>query len=280
MKYGYYPTDKVDAESVSRTLESVYDDYAAATMAGLMGKKEDAEYFGKRSEFYKNLFDKETQFMRPRYADGCWKTPFNPSDLAHAESRGGDYTEGNAWQYTWHVQHDVPGLIELFGGKEVFLNKLDSLFTIELKGSGLALSLIHISLRQASVDAPKIIMIEFFSRWLFKRIYLTTLRIDAGHHMLDRPVLSGSIHCLKNNEDSITVLRIQLILQRGKFSYVFSQQCLGLRFGQITGIASIKLRNAMFLTGLGQQSLQDFLFHSANQLIILTSSFSNRLPIR
>ena len=51
---------------------------------------------------------------------------------------GGDYTEGNAWQYTWHVQHDVPGLIELFGGKEVFLNKLDSLFTIELKGSGLA----------------------------------------------------------------------------------------------------------------------------------------------
>ena len=138
MKYGYYPTDKVDAESVSRTLESVYDDYAAATMAGLMGKKEDAEYFGKRSEFYKNLFDKETQFMRPRYADGRWKTPFNPSDLAHAESRGGDYTEGNAWQYTWHVQHDVPGLIELFGGKEVFLNKLDSLFTIELKGSGLA----------------------------------------------------------------------------------------------------------------------------------------------
>jgi len=82
------------------------------------------------------------------------------------------------------------------------------------------------------------------------------------------------------NKDSITVLRIQLILQRGKFSYVFSQQCLGLRFGQITGIASIKLRNAMFLTGLGQQSLQDFLFHSANQLIILTSSFSNRLPIR
>lgn len=138
MKYGYYPTDKVDAESVSRTLESVYDDYAAATMAELMGKKEDAEYFSKRSQFYKNLFDKETQFMRPRYADGRWKTPFNPSDLAHAESRGGDYTEGNAWQYTWHVQHDVPGLIELFGGKGPFLNKLDSLFTIKLEGSGLA----------------------------------------------------------------------------------------------------------------------------------------------
>lgn len=138
MKYGYFPTDKTEAESVSRTLEAVYDDYAAATMAQGMGKKEDAEYFGKRANFYKNLFDQETQFMRPKYADGHWRTPFNPSALAHSESRGGDYTEGNAWQYTWHVQHDVPGLIELFGGKEPFLHKLDSLFTIELTGEGLA----------------------------------------------------------------------------------------------------------------------------------------------
>lgn len=138
MKYGYFPTDKTEAESVSRTLEAVYDDYAAATMAQGMGKKEDAEYFGKRANFYKNLFDQETQFMRPKYADGRWRTPFNPSALAHSESRGGDYTEGNAWQYTWHVQHDVPGLIELFGGKEPFLHKLDSLFTIELTGEGLA----------------------------------------------------------------------------------------------------------------------------------------------
>ena len=55
--------------------------------------------------------------MRPRNSDGTWKTPFNPSQVAHAESTGGDYTEGNAWQYTWHVQHDVPGLINLFGGE-------------------------------------------------------------------------------------------------------------------------------------------------------------------
>lgn len=135
MKYGYLPTDLIKTESVSSTLESVYDDYAAATMADLMGKKEDAEYFHKRAGFYKNLFDKETQFMRPRLADGSWKTPFNPSDLGHSESVGGDYTEGNAWQYTWHVQHDVPGLIELFGGKEAFLNKLDSLFIVKLEGS-------------------------------------------------------------------------------------------------------------------------------------------------
>lgn len=135
MKYGYLPTDLIKTESVSSTLESVYDDYAAATMAELMGKKEDAEYFYKRADFYKNLFDKDTKFMRPRLSDGSWKTPFNPSDLAHSESVGGDYTEGNAWQYTWHVQHDVPGLIELFGGEKPFLNKLDSLFIVKLEGS-------------------------------------------------------------------------------------------------------------------------------------------------
>ena len=133
MKYSYFPTDLIRAESVSSTLESVYDDYAVWDMATRMGKKEDIEYYGKRKDFYKNLFDKETQFMRPRKSDGTWKSPFDPSNVGHSESVGGDYTEGNAWQYTWHVQHDVPGLIELFGGEEPFLNKLDSVFTVELK---------------------------------------------------------------------------------------------------------------------------------------------------
>ena len=133
MKYGYFPTDLIKTESVSSTLESVYDDYAAADMAQRMGKEEDAAYFARRADFYKNLFDTETQFMRPRNADGSWKSPFNPSQVAHAESSGGDYTEGNAWQYTWHVQHDVPRLIELFGGEQAFLNKLDSLFTLKLE---------------------------------------------------------------------------------------------------------------------------------------------------
>lgn len=135
MKYGYFPTDLIRAESVSSTLESVYDDYAVWDMATRMGKTEDVEYYGKRKDFYKNLFDTQTQFMRPRNADGSWKTPFDPSNVGHSESVGGDYTEGNAWQYTWHVQHDIPGLIALFGGKEPFLNKLDSVFTVELKTS-------------------------------------------------------------------------------------------------------------------------------------------------
>lgn len=133
MKYGYFPTDLTEAESVSSTLESVYDDYAAADMAKRMGKTEDATYFARRADFYKNLFDSSTQFMRPKKSDGTWKSPFNPSQIGHAESVGGDYTEGNAWQYTWHVQHDVPGLIALFGGEEPFFNKLDSLFTLKLE---------------------------------------------------------------------------------------------------------------------------------------------------
>lgn len=132
-QYGYFPTDLTEAESVSSTLESVYDDYAAADMAKRMGKEEEAAYFAKRADYYKNLFDPSTKFMRPKKADGTWKSPFNPSQVGHSESIGGDYTEGNAWQYTWHVQHDVPGLIALFGGEEAFLQKLDSVFTVKLE---------------------------------------------------------------------------------------------------------------------------------------------------
>lgn len=132
-KYGYFPTNLTEAESVSSTLESVYDDYAAADMAKRMGKEEEAAYFAKRADYYKNLFDPSTKFMRPKKADGTWKSPFNPSQVGHSESIGGDYTEGNAWQYTWHVQHDVPGLIALFGGEEAFLQKLDSVFTVKLE---------------------------------------------------------------------------------------------------------------------------------------------------
>lgn len=133
MKYGYLPTDLIATESVSSTLESVYDDYAAADMARRLGKTEDAAYFEQRANFYKNLFDPTTKFMRPRKSDGTWKSPFNPSQVGHSESVGGDYTEGNAWQYTWHVQHDVPGLIALMGGEEAFCTKLDSLFTLKLE---------------------------------------------------------------------------------------------------------------------------------------------------
>ncbi|MDR1370303.1 MAG: GH92 family glycosyl hydrolase [Dysgonamonadaceae bacterium] len=132
MKYGYYPFDIIQSESVSKTLESVYDDYCAAQMAKALGKAEDYEYFSKRADFYKNLFDPETKLMRGKDSNGNWRTPFNPFQLGHSSSVGGDFTEGNSWQYTWHVQHDPQGLIDLMGGKDVFAQHLDSLFFLNV----------------------------------------------------------------------------------------------------------------------------------------------------
>lgn len=132
-RYGYYPFDLVKLENVSQTLEMCYDDYAAADFARRLGKKADAHFFARRADNFKNLFDPATGFMRPKDSQGRWRTPFRPDAVGHAESGTGDYTEGNAWQYTWHVQHDVPALIRLMGGRERFLNKLDSLFVVPLK---------------------------------------------------------------------------------------------------------------------------------------------------
>lgn len=140
-KYGYLPADLVKVESVSRTLEGAYDDWCAAQMAKLLNKTADYHFFLKRSQNYINLFDVSTGLMRGRKADGSWVTPFDKLKISHAESKGGDYTEGNAWQYVWQVQQDIPGLIKLMGGKEKFALKLDSLFTMDSKvyGDGLTL---------------------------------------------------------------------------------------------------------------------------------------------
>jgi predicted alpha-1,2-mannosidase len=140
-QYGYYPFDIVPQESVSRTLESCYDDYCAAQLAKALGKTEDYEFFMKRSRYYQNLFDPETKLMRPKDSKGQWKTPFDTLVISHAGTAGGDYTEGNAWQYTWHVQHDVDGLISLLGGADVFTSKLDMLFFIEQEARNKGFSL-------------------------------------------------------------------------------------------------------------------------------------------
>ncbi len=136
-RYGYFPFDLSASESVSRTLESGYDDYCVAKMAKALGKEEEYKFFTNRAGFYKNLFDPQIMLVRGRDSKGKWRTPFHSFALT-SESQGGDYTEGNAWQWTWHIQHDVPGLISLFGSKKSFLGKLDSLFFInpnELPGN-------------------------------------------------------------------------------------------------------------------------------------------------
>lgn len=125
-QYGYIPYDKWD-ESVTITLEYAYDDWCVAQMAKALGKTDDYEFFMKRSEAYKHLFDPTTGFMRGKSASGKWREPFDPKHSNHREAT--DYTEGNAWQHSWFVPQNPQGLIDAFGGKEKFTTHLEKLFT-------------------------------------------------------------------------------------------------------------------------------------------------------
>ncbi len=135
-KYGYYPFDLQPVESVSRTMEHCYGDYCASLMARFINDPEKEAFFKKRSDNFKNLFDPSTKLMRGKDSNGEWRTPFDSFLLSHASTSGGDYTEGNAWQYTWHIQHDIPALVELMGSKEYFETKLDSLFFLDVRSLG------------------------------------------------------------------------------------------------------------------------------------------------
>ena len=125
-KLGYIPADK-EGESVSKAFEYCYDDWAIAHVAKKLGKTDDANMLLKRSTSYRNYFDPSVGFMRPKLADGAWTTPFTPIEMGHFK-QWRDYTESNPWQTTFAVQHDVAGLIELFGGNRPFIAKLDGLF--------------------------------------------------------------------------------------------------------------------------------------------------------
>ncbi|HQU85006.1 MAG TPA: GH92 family glycosyl hydrolase [Pyrinomonadaceae bacterium] len=135
-KRGYISMED-ENEGVSKTLEYAYNDYCVATMAQSLMRENlrmtkakfdklqrDADKYFKRSEYYKNLFDAETGFMRPRQ-NGGFVSPFKPNEVTF------HFTEGNSWVYSFFVPHDVNGLIDLYGGKQKFAKKLDELFTTE-----------------------------------------------------------------------------------------------------------------------------------------------------
>ena len=128
IKYGYLPADK-GSFSVTLTVEYAYDDWCIAQVAKKLGKMDDYATFMKRADSWKQLFDKQTGFIRGKKADGSWVTPFDPY-FASTDWKTSMYEEGNAWQYTFFVPHDVRGLASAFGGKEQFITKLDSLFTV------------------------------------------------------------------------------------------------------------------------------------------------------
>ena len=123
-EYNYIPTD-LENKSVSKTLEYAFDDWCIAQLAQALGKTEDYKYFMERSTAYANVFDPATGFMRGKTAEGQWQPDFDPTFASYGKS---DFIEGNSWQYSWFVPHDIPGLIDLAGGKEAFTQKLDELF--------------------------------------------------------------------------------------------------------------------------------------------------------
>lgn len=116
-------------ESVSKTVEYAYDDWCIAQMAKILGKKEDYQYFMKRSQNWKNLYNPKSGFMQPR-KNGNWYEPFDPREVNN------NYTEGNSWHYSYSVQQDIPGLIAAHGGKEKFEQFIDAIFAAPDKTTG------------------------------------------------------------------------------------------------------------------------------------------------
>jgi predicted alpha-1,2-mannosidase len=123
---GFIPAD-AEVESVSRGLEYSIDDWSAAQVANKLGRQDDYAFFEKRGKNYQYYFDPKTRFVRGRISETKWRTPFSPFVMRHMKD---DFAEGNAWQYTWLVPHDVEGLVQLLGGEQPFIQKLDSLFII------------------------------------------------------------------------------------------------------------------------------------------------------
>ena len=133
-EYGYIPCDLFgDNETVGRSLEYALADWCVARVAAQLKRKADQKYFDQRAQSYRKYFDPHTGFMRGidskgRFSFSDASNPFNPF---HSAPKNRDYTEGNAWQYTWLVPHDVHGLVSLFGSEQRFVSKLDSLFIVD-----------------------------------------------------------------------------------------------------------------------------------------------------
>lgn len=138
LNYKYIPNNRNETGknyvwgSVSTTLEYCYADWSIAQMAKALGKNKEAKIFEDRSSCYKNLFDANSGFLRPRLKDGTWFSPFNPTSIdgeqSWASSGGPGFVEGSAWQYTFMVPHDIDGLRKLMGGSQPFVNRLQKSF--------------------------------------------------------------------------------------------------------------------------------------------------------
>lgn len=129
MDLGYVPIDR-EPEAASKTVEYAYDDWTIARMAERLGRSDVQALFDRRAGTWRNTFDPGTRFVRARLADGSFREPFDPTAINY----GSDYTEGNAWQYSWFVPHDPAGLIAAMGGDAATVEKLDAMFDFDNTG--------------------------------------------------------------------------------------------------------------------------------------------------
>ena len=163
-RHGYFPCDIVRRESVSRTLECCFDDWCAGIFARNLAKHEDAVRFLDRAQNWTNVFDSAIGLARGKRADGCWREPFDPYALGHVSQSSCDFTEGNSFQYTWHVMQDPDGLAVAMGGRQKFVERLDSLFTrpIETLGMGKVLDVTGLIGQYAHGNEPSHHVIYYY----------------------------------------------------------------------------------------------------------------------
>lgn len=132
-KFQFLPKEN-STNSVSKVLEYSYDDWCIAQVAKSLGKMDEYREYIRRSQYYQNQYDASTGLMRPRHADGRWLSPFDPFKVSLLDQ--GDYTEANAWQYSFYVPQNIPDLIKLSGGDQAFTKKLDDFFTVKTSTKG------------------------------------------------------------------------------------------------------------------------------------------------
>lgn len=193
-KIGYVPCDK-DNEAVAKALEYAYNDWCISTFAESLGDAANQEKYAKFAESYKTYFDPSTRFMRGLDSKGNWRTPFSPRSSTH---RNDDYCEGTAWQWTWFVPHQIDGLVELMGGREGFIGKLDSLFTADstLEGEMTSADISGLIGQYAHGNEPSHHIIHMYN--YVDQPYRTQELVDTVLHTLyfnDPNGLSGNEDC-------------------------------------------------------------------------------------
>ena len=160
-KVGYVPCDK-DNEAVAKALEFAYNDWCIAQIAKEVGDTAGVALYENFAKAYKIYYDPEVGYMRGKDSEGKWRTPFDPARSTH---RSDDYCEGNAWQWSWFVPHDPEGLMDLVGGKDVFLSKLDALFAAssEITGESVSADISGLIGQYAHGNEPSHHIIHFYN---------------------------------------------------------------------------------------------------------------------